>query len=168
MTSSSSEPPPIRIGTKEREAAYAALNAHLDAGRLDADEYGERYAKASLARTRPEIEALFIDLPAPHPVLDDPPPAPSWVTSAPPRRRRLTPAAFALIPILALVLAVSTGFWFLFFLIPLGASVLGRGLGRGFGHGGFGGYRGYGGYGGYGGRGHHGHYGSHGPYGRSR
>ncbi len=58
-------PPPIRIGTIEREAAYKALNAHLEAGRLDPDEYGDRYAKASLARTRNELDVLFVDLPQP-------------------------------------------------------------------------------------------------------
>lgn len=127
----SHEQPPLRIGTKEREAAYAALNAHLDAGRLDVDEYGDRYAKASLARTQPELEALFADLPAPHPTFGDPPPAPSWA-SGPPRRPhplRLMPAAFALIPILGVVLALSTGLWFLLFLVPFGASLFGRGFG---------------------------------------
>jgi len=58
--------PPLRIGTLEREAACAALDAHLTAGRLDAEEYGERYAKASLARDHSELDALFVDLPAPH------------------------------------------------------------------------------------------------------
>lgn len=152
------ERPPLRIGTKERESAYAALNAHLDAGRLDVDEYGDRYAKASLARTRAELELLFTDLPAPHPVFEpDPasmPSVPSWVTNSPPRRRpafRLAPAAFALIPIAAIVLAVSTGFWFFFFLIPMGASFIARGFGhRAFGHHGYGhngyGRRRYGGY----------------------
>jgi hypothetical protein len=139
------ERPPLRIGTKERESAYAALNAHLDAGRLDVDEYGERYAKASLARTRTELEVLFTDLPAPHPVFtEDPASVPSWVTSRPPRRRppfRLVPAAFAIIPLVAIVLAISTGFWFFFFLIPMGASFIARGFGhRGYGRRRFGGY----------------------------
>src|ERR1700744_2573674 len=94
---------PLRIGTKERESAYAALNAHLDAGRLDADEYGERYAQASLARTRGELDVLFPALPPPPPVFaEDPASVPSWVTSRPRRRPsfRLVPAAFAIIPLL--------------------------------------------------------------------
>ena len=35
----------IRIGNAERDAAMKALDEHLTAGRLDLDEYGERYAK---------------------------------------------------------------------------------------------------------------------------
>src|ERR1700722_18710167 len=62
-----SGPPLIRIGTKERESAYAALNTHLEAGRLDPEEYGDRYAAVSVARTRPELQAPFADRPAPHP-----------------------------------------------------------------------------------------------------
>jgi Domain of unknown function (DUF1707) len=58
--------PPLRIGTQEREAACQALDVHLTAGRLDAEEYGERYATASLARNYSELDALFFDLPAPH------------------------------------------------------------------------------------------------------
>jgi Domain of unknown function (DUF1707) len=142
MSTPSDDRPPIRIGTSEREAAYAALNAHLDAGRLDPDEYGERYGRASVARTRPELEALFVDLPAPHPALDPPAAAPSWATGAPaprghgPRAFRIVPAAFALLPIIAIVAAFTTGLWFLVFAIPVGASILGRrfgGHGRGYG-----------------------------------
>lgn len=67
MSTPSGGPPPLRIGHDERTAACAALDAHLQAGRLDADEYGERYAQANLARTADELAALFVDLPAPHP-----------------------------------------------------------------------------------------------------
>ena len=69
------ERPPIRIGTAERDAAMKALDEHLEAGRLDVDEYGERSARASVATTVPELAVLFDDLPAPHPALpgvDDP------------------------------------------------------------------------------------------------
>lgn len=55
----------IRIGNAEREAAMKALDQHLEAGRLDPDEYGQRYAKASLARTEDELRPLFLDLPGP-------------------------------------------------------------------------------------------------------
>jgi hypothetical protein len=61
----------LRIGTKEREAAGRALDAHLQAGRLDAEEYGERYARAMSARTREDLRPLFADLPAPHPEFAD-------------------------------------------------------------------------------------------------
>jgi hypothetical protein len=62
---------PLRIGTTEREAAGRALDAHLQAGRLDAEEYGERYARAMSARTREDLRPLFADLPAPHPESPD-------------------------------------------------------------------------------------------------
>jgi hypothetical protein len=65
--------PPLRIGTAEREAAYDALNTHLDAGRLDVEEYAERFAHASVARNRDELDVLFIDLPEPHPFTPRPP-----------------------------------------------------------------------------------------------
>ena len=132
MSAPSADRPPLRIGTKERESAVAALSAHLDAGRLDADEYGERYAQASLARVRPELEALFTDLPAPHPTFDATP-QPSWVTADRPRRRhpaRLIPAVFLLVPVIAIVVAATTGFWFLFFAIPLAFSIVGRATGH--------------------------------------
>ncbi len=71
-TSSGVTTPPLRIGNQEREASCDALDAHLQAGRLDADEYGERYAQAVVARTRDELDVLFLDLPAPHPAAPDP------------------------------------------------------------------------------------------------
>ena len=58
----------LRIGTRERELAMAALDEHLRAGRLEAAEYGERSATASTAHLRSELDVLFDDLPEPHPV----------------------------------------------------------------------------------------------------
>ncbi len=57
----------LRIGTRERELAMGALDEHLREGRLDPTEYAERSAVAANARVRSELEALFTDLPAPHP-----------------------------------------------------------------------------------------------------
>ena len=57
----------LRIGTRERELAMGALDEHLREGRLDPTEYGERSAVAANARYRSELDALFTDLPAPHP-----------------------------------------------------------------------------------------------------
>ncbi|GAA1669404.1 DUF1707 domain-containing protein [Fodinicola feengrottensis] len=65
----------VRVGTTERESAIAALGEHLSAGRVTLDEYGTRSAEATTAATRGELMALFSDLPAPHPQLDDPAPA---------------------------------------------------------------------------------------------
>ncbi len=56
----------IRIGYDERSSAQHALEAHLAAGRLELDEYADRFAIAGLARTRDELDALFTDLPEPH------------------------------------------------------------------------------------------------------
>lgn len=72
----------LRIGTVERTAAIRCLDEHLSAGRIDADEYADRMATASLARTRGEIEPLFLDLPAPHP-FQPPTAALRWHESGP-------------------------------------------------------------------------------------
>jgi len=59
----------IRTSNAERDEAVNALGVHLSTGRLDLDEYEERCGRAATARTRGELEALFTDLPAPHPDL---------------------------------------------------------------------------------------------------
>ena len=61
--------PDIRISNAERDAAVSALGEHLSTGRLELSEYEERCGQAAAARTRGELEALFTDLPAPHPDL---------------------------------------------------------------------------------------------------
>ncbi|MEV6243509.1 DUF1707 domain-containing protein [Lentzea sp. NPDC051838] len=57
----------IRIGDTERNQALQVLGEHMSAGRIDIDEYGERSAKISTAKTRGELMALFYDLPDPRP-----------------------------------------------------------------------------------------------------
>ena len=59
----------MRVGDTERNSALEALGEHLSAGRLDIEEYGERSAKVTVARTSADLAALFTDLPAPHPTL---------------------------------------------------------------------------------------------------
>lgn len=59
----------IRISHAERDEAVSTLGVHLSTGRLEMDEYEERFGRAVGARTRGELEALFADLPAPHPDL---------------------------------------------------------------------------------------------------
>lgn len=66
---SESDPALVRVGDTERNSALEALGAHLTAGRLDMDEYGERSAVVTTARTVADLQAVFQDLPAPHPVL---------------------------------------------------------------------------------------------------
>ncbi|GAB3585435.1 DUF1707 domain-containing protein [Amycolatopsis endophytica] len=67
--------PDLRIGDDDRESALKALGEHLSAGRLDLDEYGDRSAKITAARTRRDLAELFADLPQPHPVFEKPEPA---------------------------------------------------------------------------------------------
>lgn len=57
----------IRIGDAERSQALQVLGEHMSAGRIDIDEYGERSAKITTAKTRGEVLALFHDLPDPRP-----------------------------------------------------------------------------------------------------
>lgn len=59
--------PGLRVGHDERSAALRALDTHFEAGRLDVTEYSERSGVAGTATYRHELEALFTDLPAPHP-----------------------------------------------------------------------------------------------------
>ena len=132
------ERPPIRIGTVERDAAMKALDEHLEAGRLDVDEYGERSARASVATTVPELAVLFDDLPAPHPALpgvDDPAahrplPAAAPAGASPARVERSAmevwgPRLMALSPFIALGLFLLTRTWVVFLLIPVMGVLLG-------------------------------------------
>ena len=67
----------IRVSSAERADALAALGEHHSSGRLTPSEYELRCRLAAEATLRPELEALFEDLPAPHPDLS---------SSVPPRR----------------------------------------------------------------------------------
>lgn len=67
-----SDTPDLRIGDTEREEALEALGQHMAAGRLDIDEYGDRSARVTTARTRSELVALFADLPDPKPAFGVP------------------------------------------------------------------------------------------------
>ena len=125
----------LRIGTAERNAAMKALDAHLEAGRLGVEEYGDRSAKAAGATTADELEELFTDLPEPHPVLAGPP-AP--VAAAAPAVRdegtvaprpggfldTAAPRIMAVMPFVALALFFTIGGWWWFLLIPAAGAVL--------------------------------------------
>ncbi|MGD9987166.1 DUF1707 SHOCT-like domain-containing protein [Pseudonocardia sp.] len=144
-----SGPPALRIGTAERDAAAKALDAHLEAGRLGVEEYADRSAAAAGATVASEIQALFTDLPAPHPRL------PGQPTTEPPPTSRLPvidatsrepesrggfsgwgPRIVAVTPIVALVLflalnGVFAQAWIFFLLVPLvGGIVYGGDRGR--------------------------------------
>lgn len=131
---------PLRIGTAERTAAMKALDAHLEAGRLGVEEYGDRSASAANATVASEIEALFTDLPAPHPVLPGTTPLPA----VPPPTARMpvvppsatvaqrgtafldvaAPRVMAVVPFVALVLFFTIGGWWWFLLIPAAGALL--------------------------------------------
>jgi uncharacterized protein DUF1707 len=120
----------MRIGNDERDAAQAALQQHLSAGRIDLAEFDERSLRAAQAHTRAELAALFADLPAPHPVL---PAASSWQQI---RRRSTGPlggplfgrtgeTAARLAPLVALALFFLVWHsWLVFLLVPISAAVI--------------------------------------------
>jgi hypothetical protein len=124
----------LRIGSREREEALAALAAHHEAGRLDAFEYEDRRGRAVDAVTRADLSALFTDLPEPRPRLGaDPTPVRAAATSRPaqapraPLGRRVGRALITLSPFIALLVFLRTGEWFVFLFIPMAA-----GLGKAF------------------------------------
>jgi uncharacterized protein DUF1707 len=139
----------LRIGNAERNAAMKALDAHLEAGRLGVEEYGDRSAVAAGATTASELEALFTDLPEPHPALPNTAPAPAAATVPAVRDEGAVaerpsgfldvaaPRIMAVMPFVALALFFTVGGWWWFLLIPAaGALLYGGRHGRGDGHGG--------------------------------
>jgi hypothetical protein len=135
--------PSPRIGNAEREAAQHALDAHLQAGRLDAEEYGERSGKVSVARTAEDLTPLFADLPEPHPSAGAPAPAPSTAASPPAAPadakpggsalERIGPGIAAALPLIALVLffvVPIANSWIFFLLIPIGGILFAGSRGR--------------------------------------
>jgi hypothetical protein len=133
-------PPPAhpspRIGTVERESAMAALGAHLEAGRLDPEEYGDRSARVTEARTADDLEPLFTDLPEPRPHVGAAAASAPVTASGPPAQRpapgvlaRYGPAISGALPIIALILFFTVPIpnaWVFFLLIPLGGALFAR------------------------------------------
>ena len=133
--SSGLDPRQIRVGDAERTSALDALGEHMASGRIDLDEYGTRSAQVTQARTVADLQALFRDLPAPHPALPGSAPLPAVAPSSAPvpppsgstavaRHDDRTPAqrvaavASGLGGIAALVLFFVTGSWLWFLLVP--------------------------------------------------
>ncbi|MGI8881300.1 MAG: DUF1707 SHOCT-like domain-containing protein [Jatrophihabitans sp.] len=139
----------IRIGKVERDAALQALDDHMSAGRIDAEEYGERSAKIYVARTWGEITPLFTDLPEPRPGPTAPAPrslstmVPAQVSSAEVARPdhggalggRVGATVVAVSPFIALALFLITQQWWWFLLIPAAGAVVYGGLGHNDHHG---------------------------------
>ncbi|MFC0110420.1 DUF1707 SHOCT-like domain-containing protein [Kibdelosporangium aridum] len=125
----------IRISDAERDEAVAKLGTHMTTGRLDLSEYEERCGQAAAARTRAELEALFEDLPAPHPDLSsatrpvDIVKKTGQLVSRSTKKELETPTTAALDAIAgvafiigipaAILLTIFLGMWWLF--IPVGA-----------------------------------------------
>ena len=64
----------VRIGDAERNQAAEALAEHFATGRIDHEEYDERMAAVWTAKTRADLEPMFVDLPHPRGPLSPPPP----------------------------------------------------------------------------------------------
>jgi hypothetical protein len=129
----------LRIADSERENALTVLGEHMSAGRLNIDEYGERSAQVSTAKTRGELRALFSDLPPPHPQFSTgatPPPQPvvlpqtQQVVGTGPRNRPTRAVLAGLVP-LAFIAAIALDFtlhsW-IFFLIPVAVMMFGSSM----------------------------------------
>ena len=125
---SGSDPSRIRVGDTERNSALEALGEHLASGRLDLDEYGERSAQVTQAKTVADLKELFDDLPPPHPKLPVPlpalpPPSARYQSAAPVRNDQRTPAqraaqvAIAISGIVSVLLFFTLKIWVVF-LIP--------------------------------------------------
>ncbi|NIH85499.1 DUF1707 domain-containing protein [Amycolatopsis granulosa] len=116
--------PDLRIGDHDRESALKVLGEHLSAGRLDLDEYGDRSAKVTAARTRRDLAGLFADLPEPHPVFETPvQPVAAPVVKKPdqpvqwsdrPLPQRVAAAAVPFLWVAAVVLFFAVGGWWWF------------------------------------------------------
>ena len=128
------QPSNMRIGDTERESALAALGEHMSAGRLDIDEYGERTAKVSAAKTRGELTDLFGDLPEPHPTFGaappprpEPKPQPAPVAAydrGSPLSHRVMGAIVPLAFLGAAALFVTVIHFWVIFLIPVAIAIL--------------------------------------------
>jgi hypothetical protein len=86
------QPPPargrshhLRAGDADRDRTLEALQQHMAAGRLTAEEFHERAGAALAARTLGDLDALLADLPP----LADPLPVPAHPPAEPSRRRGL-------------------------------------------------------------------------------
>jgi hypothetical protein len=136
--------PQLRISDQNRESALSALGEHMSAGRIDIDEYGERSARITAAKTRGELAEIFADLPAPHPRYDGVPqavaaPGPATETAPAPQRpgspeNWSPPQRFlaAIVPLtwivaIALIAAVSGALWPVIF-VPIGLTVFGKSM----------------------------------------
>ncbi|PPK69764.1 DUF1707 domain-containing protein [Actinokineospora auranticolor] len=131
----------LRVGDAEREDAIRALGEHMSAGRLDVDEYGERSARITTAKTRGELVALFTDLPDPKPAFGAPQPPPTPAHSpvpVPPRAlndwqsrpvgQRVFAALIPLSAITGVLLFISFVHFWPILLLPVAMTAIGGAL----------------------------------------
>ncbi|MCT2586187.1 DUF1707 SHOCT-like domain-containing protein [Actinophytocola gossypii] len=133
----------IRVSSAERADALAALGEHHSNGRLTPSEYELRCRRATDAVLRPELEALFDDLPAPHPDLSTSvaprravPAYPEWPGGRERSRATRVLDAVGVLALLvglptAIVLTVAAGLWWTI-LVAVGVAVLAMVLGIAF------------------------------------
>lgn len=137
--------PQLRISDQERESALQALGEHMTVGRIDIDEYGERSARITAAKTRGELVTVFEDLPQPHPAFDGQPSAPAKVAETAPQpavstepgapaqwmdrpvQQRLAAALVPLMWIAGIALFFTVGGWW-WFLLPVAFTGVGRAM----------------------------------------
>jgi hypothetical protein len=95
----------LRVGDAERQQAAMALGDHFATGRLDQQEFDDRVQAAYAARTRDELQQLFVDLPEPAPFR-----AGSRPTAPGPERLRPRrfPVMFPVLPLLFVLLIVAS------------------------------------------------------------
>jgi len=133
----------IRVSSAERDDAIAALGVHLSSGRLSSEEHERRHQQATEALTRAALEALFDDLPAPHPDLTEAitPRRPTMVNPEWPGGRTGTRASRVMdvigvlsllvgLPVAIVMTAISGAWWT--FVVVLGVAVVAMVLGVAF------------------------------------
>nr|WP_221472457.1 DUF1707 domain-containing protein [Amycolatopsis umgeniensis] len=121
----------MRISDQDRESALTALGEHMTVGRIDIDEFGERSAKITAAKTRGELSEVFLDLPEPHPLFDAPKTAvsePSSPLAGISSAQRVMGALLPILFIATIVFIIGTGASWWLIAIPIGISVAGEGL----------------------------------------
>ncbi|WP_199439496.1 DUF1707 SHOCT-like domain-containing protein [Umezawaea beigongshangensis] len=125
--------PDLRIGDTERHEAIEALGEHVGAGRLTVDEYGERSAMVTTAKTRRDLIALFVDLPDPRPsfaVAVPPPPSSAVPVTRPSPRAWLSPALVPVVGALVVALYLLVKNPLVLLLVPAAVLLLSSARGR--------------------------------------
>ena len=118
--------PRVRIGDAERDLVIDQLADHHAAGRLTLQEFEDRMAAASTARTGADLAVLTADLPAP-----PSPPTPRSPARPAARRLQLDPAVRTYLAVMALLwliwLVTGAGYpWPLWPMLGWGIGVAGR------------------------------------------